>query len=136
MLSLLRRDRDFFDSLFDEFKVSPFTQDVFMRTDIKENDKSYELAIELPGFEKQDVKVSLDNGYLMVEAERKNESNHNDPQGKFIKRERYYGIMKRSYYVGSIELSDVKGIFDKGVLKLEIPKEPRRVETKKYLEIE
>ena len=136
MLSLLRRDRDFFDSLFDELKVSPFNQDVFMRTDIKENDKGYILAIELPGFEKNDVHVSLDNGYLMVEAERKSESNNHDKDGKFIKRERYYGIMKRSFYVGPIDLSDIKGSFDKGLLTLEIPKESKKIETKKYLEIE
>ena len=36
MLSLFKKDRDFFDSLFDEFRVAPFGNDVSMRTDIKE----------------------------------------------------------------------------------------------------
>ena len=70
MLSLFKKDRDFFDSLFDEFRVAPFGNDVSMRTDIKENEHGYELAIEMPGFDKQD-KVILEEGHLMVEAERK-----------------------------------------------------------------
>ncbi len=136
MLSLLKKDRDFFDSLFDELRATPFGNDVSMRTDIKENDQGYELAIEMPGFDKQDVKVSLNDGYLLVEAERKNETNQNDPKGKFIKRERYYGVMRRSFYVGDVHLEDIKGSFDKGVLTIVIPRESKKIETKKYLELE
>ena len=136
MLSLLKKDRDFFDSLFDELRATPFGNDVSMRTDIKENDQGYELAIEMPGFDKQDVKVSLNDGYLLVEAERKNETNQNDAKGKFIKRERYYGVMRRSFYVGDVHLEDIKGSFDKGVLTITIPRESKKIETKKYLELE
>ena len=136
MLSLLKKDRDFFDSLFDEFRVAPFGNDVSMRTDIKESEHGYELAIEMPGFDKADVKVSLDNGYLLVEAERKHESNDDDPKGKFIRRERYYGVMRRSFYVGDIHMDELKGSFDKGFLRIQIPKEAKKVETKKYLQLE
>ncbi|MDY0347171.1 MAG: Hsp20 family protein, partial [Acholeplasma sp.] len=72
-MNLLKRERDFFDSLFDEFSISPFLNKETMKTDIKETDRGYELAIELPGFDKKDVKVSMDNGYLLIEAERKSE---------------------------------------------------------------
>lgn len=136
MLSLFKRDRDFFDSLFDEFRESPFHNDISMRTDIKENEKGYELAIELPGFEKSDVKVSLEEGYLRVEAERKVDHKDSDEHGKFIKRERFYGVLKRSFYVGALEMSDIKGSFDKGILTLQFPKSTKKLETKKYLELE
>ena len=136
MLSLFKRDRDFFDSLFDEFRGLPFSNDISMRTDIKENEQGYELAIELPGFDKSDVKVSLEEGYLVVEAERKLDHKDTDEQGKFIKRERFYGVLKRSYYVGSLDMSDIKGSFDKGILTLQFPKASKKIETKKYLELE
>ncbi|PKK87216.1 MAG: molecular chaperone Hsp20 [Tenericutes bacterium HGW-Tenericutes-8] len=135
MMNLLKRERDFFDSLFDEFSSSPFLNKETMKTDIKETDTGYELAIELPGFDKQDVKVSMDNGYLLIEAERKSEK-EDKQASKYIKRERYYGMMKRSFYVGDVSLSDIKGNFTDGILKLDIPKENKKIETKRYLELE
>lgn len=135
MMNLLKRERDFFDSLFDEFSISPFLKTETMKTDIKETDTGYELAIELPGFDKKDVKVSMDNGYLLIEAERKSEK-EDKQSSKYIKRERYYGMLKRSFYVGDVNIHDVKGNFTDGVLKLEVPKEIKKVETKRYLELE
>jgi HSP20 family protein len=135
MMNLLKRERDFFDSLFDEFSISPFLNKETMKTDIKETDRGYELAIELPGFDKKDVKVSMDNGYLLIEAERKSEK-EDKKDARYIKRERYYGMMKRSFYVGDVNLADIKGNFTDGILKLEVPKEIKKVETKRYLELE
>ena len=135
MMNLLKRDRDFFDSLFDEFNIAPFFKTETMKTDIKESEKGYQLAIELPGFDKKDIKVSIENGYLMIEAERKVEQD-DTKDSKYIKRERYYGMMKRSFYVGDVQIDQIKSSFSDGILKLNIPKEPKRIETKKYLEIE
>ncbi len=135
MMNLFKRDRDIFDSLFDEFNIAPFFKTETMKTDIKESDKGYELAIELPGFDKKDVKVSMDNGYLVIEAERKSET-EDAKNAKYIKRERYYGMMKRSFYVGDVHMDQIKGSFSDGILKLNIPKEPKKIESKKYLELE
>ncbi len=134
MLSLWKRDRDIFDGFFDEFK-SPFTQNGnLMKTDIKETEQSYQLQIELPGFKKEDVRVSIEDGYLTIEAERKSESDHTN-QGKFIRRERYYGMAKRSFYVGQVTIDDIKGEFIDGVLKLDIPKDTKLITSKKYLDL-
>jgi len=137
MTNLLKRQRDIFDGFFDEFRLSPFfSNESIMRTDIKETDTHFLLDIELPGFDKKDVKVTIDDGYLTVEANKKEEKDEKSKDGKIIRQERYYGNLKRSYYVGNVSINDVKGKFDQGILRLEIPKEIKRIEQKKYLELE
>ncbi len=136
MLSLYRKNRDFFEDFFNDFRVAtPNTITGMMKTDIKETDTSYKLAIELPGYDKDNIKVSIDDGYLVIEAETKKETEEKDNTDKFLRRERYYGTMKRSYYIGNVDIDEVKGSFDKGILHLEVPKEIKKIPEKKYLEL-
>ena len=69
-------------------EAHPFTGR--MITDVKEFDDKYQLDMELPGFTKEDVKVELSNGYLIVSAERTENKDENEKEGKFIRKERYY----------------------------------------------
>jgi len=111
-----------------------------MKTDIKETDEGYELEIDLPGFTKDEVKVSLDNGYVTVSAAKGLDKDEQEKKsGKYIRRERYAGACERSFYVGDeITEEDVKGEFKHGMLKLFIPKKEAKpeVEQKKYISIE
>ena len=109
-----------------------------MKTDVHENDEGYELDIDLPGFKKDDIKLSLENGYLFVGAEKAQENDEKDEKGKVIRKERYSGSMQRSFYVGdAIEEDDVKAKFEDGVLKLSVPKkDTKKVPEKKYISIE
>ncbi len=136
MFGLTKRQKDFFDEFFEDFTSFPKLQSSsFMKTDIKELDHGYELMIEMPGFDKEDIKVSVDQGYLVVEATHQSEKETESDKNTYIKQERYYGSMKRSYYIGDINLDDVKGSFDKGILTLNIPKNTPKLPEKKYLEI-
>ena len=93
--------------------------------------------MDLPGFKKEDVKVSLENGYLTISASK--ESGDEKENGKYIRRERYSGTCQRSFYIGEeIGQEDVKGEFKHGILKLFIPKIERKpaIEEKKYITIE
>ena len=111
-----------------------------MKTDIKETDEGYELEIDLPGFTKDEVKVSLDNGYMTVSAAKGLDKDEQEKKsGKYIRRERYAGACERSFYVGDeITEEDVKGEFKHGILKLFVPKKEAKpaVEQKKYVSIE
>ncbi|MGN1160454.1 MAG: Hsp20/alpha crystallin family protein [Lachnospiraceae bacterium] len=110
-----------------------------MKTDVKESDAGYELEMDLPGFKKEDVKVSLDDGYLTISAEKGLDQNEEEKKsGKYIRRERYVGACERSFYVGEdVTREDIKGEFKHGILKLSIPKkQPSVVEEKKYIPIE
>ncbi len=108
-----------------------------MKTDVKEHKDSYEMEMDLPGFEKEQVKVSLENGYLTVSAAKENEQTNES--GKYIRRERYAGACQRTFYVGDdVTQDDIHGEFKHGILKLSIPKKEHRpsVEEKKYITID
>ncbi|MBR2674514.1 MAG: Hsp20/alpha crystallin family protein [Mogibacterium sp.] len=95
-----------------------------MRTDVRDKDGNYELDIDLPGFKKDEISLSLDKGYLVIGAcKTLNEEEKNDT-GKLLRKERYSGAMQRSFYVGDgIDENDVKAKFEDGVLSLSFPKE-------------
>ena len=144
----------FGSDLFDGFFNFPFPEDkgerkaenrIFgtqsqnlMKTDVKETDEAFIVEIDLPGFRKSDVKVSLENGYLSVAASRE-EGKEEKKDGRYIRKERYVGSCQRSFYIGDeIEDSDIKAEFNDGVLKLNIQKkeEKPKIEERKYISIE
>ena len=111
-----------------------------MLTDIKESDKGYELEMDLPGFKKEEIKASIENGYLVISAEKGLEKDEKESEGKkYICRERYTGSCQRAFYVGDdIEKDDIKASFKHGILHLDIPKkQPKpQVEENKFISIE
>ena len=111
-----------------------------MLTDIKESDKGYELEMDLPGFKKEEIKASIENGYLIISAEKGLEKDEKESEGKkYICRERYTGSCQRAFYVGGdIEKDDIKASFKHGILHLDIPKkQPKpQVEENKFISIE
>ena len=140
---------DLFDDLFDfafdddskvEKKLYGRHARNLMKTDIKEKENGYELIIDLPGFKKDEVKVSLENGYLSIEAAKGlDEDEQEKDTGRYIRRERYAGSCKRSFYVGEdITEEDIKGEFKHGILKLFVPKKEAKasVPEHKYIAIE
>ena len=107
-----------------------------MRTDVKENKTGYEVDIDLPGFKKEDVQITLKDGYLTVSANRATEAEEGQ---KYLRRERYVGNVSRSFYVGEILTEeDIKARFENGVLTLIVPKkeEAPKVEEAKHIAIE
>lgn len=111
-----------------------------MKTDIKETDDNYELIVDLPGFKKDEIKVSLEDGYLTIEAAKGLDEDEQEKKiGKYIRKERYAGACQRSFYVGdNLTQEDIKGEFKHGILTLNVPKKEAKpaVETNKYIAIE
>ena len=105
-----------------------------MSTDITENDKQYELHMELPGFKKENIEIELDNGNLKIHA--KNEQNNEAKEkGKVIRQERFYGELSRSFYVGdNIDVDNIDASFEDGILKLVVPKKEIK-DNKKFIEL-
>ena len=111
-----------------------------MKTDVRETDDSYEVDMDLPGFNKDEVKVQLADGYLTIEAAKGLDKDEKDKKsGKYIRRERYAGSMSRSFYVGKyVTVEDVHPKYENGILSFSVPKEEAKpVEEKKnYISIE
>ncbi len=123
-----------FDNFMEDFDFSPAHS---MRTDVKDVENGYELSIDLPGFKKEDINAELKDGYLTIKATTENNNDEKDNKGKYIRRERFYGSMSRSFYVGeNVTEEDIKAKFSDGILKLEIPKKEVAVPEKKYIAIE
>lgn len=134
-----RRNSDIFDSIFDEpfFEGRKGRRNELMKTDIKEKDGNYILEIDIPGYNKEDIKIELDNGYLTVTAKTNTKIDEEDKEG-YIYKERFVGECSRSYYAGeNLREEDIKASFKNGTLTLTFPKEQtKQIEDKKYIEIE
>ena len=144
----------FGENLFDDDWMNfPFDQDFWgkknplygkhaknlMKTDVKEKDGNYEVAIDLPGFKKDEITAELKDGYLTISAAKGLDKDEKDKEGKYIRRERYAGNMSRSFYVGkNITEKDIHGKYENGILMLDIPKKApeKKVEEKKFVTIE
>ncbi|MCI5640662.1 MAG: Hsp20/alpha crystallin family protein [Lachnospiraceae bacterium] len=142
-----------FDDWFDEFPFYPDKEmkntekklygrkaGRIMKTDIKEQKDGYELIVDLPGFSKDEIKASVEDGYLTISAAKGlNKEEKEKETGRYIRQERYAGSCQRSFYVGeAITQEDVKASFKHGILTLFVPKkEPQKaVEENKYIAIE
>lgn len=107
-----------------------------MKTDIKETENNFLIMIDIPGYDKDNIKIEVDNGYLTVTAEESNETS--DEEEKFVRKERYFGQCSRSFYVGEhITHEDVKASFKNGTLNINIPKKDNNQQKeKRYVQIE
>ena len=133
-----RRSYDLFDGMFDDLFNAPFiSTNTAMRTDIHENENGYTLDIELPGYKKEDVMIDLEDGYLNISAKHETSDEERDAKGNVVRNERYFCSCSRSFYVGNkITEEDIRAKFDNGILEISIPKETKKIETKKTISIE
>ena len=122
--------RNYGYNLFDELFKDPFFTNSYeqsdtslMKTDIQEKNDYYMLDIELPGYQKENVQAELKDGYLTITASRTEEASSDD-NSRYLRRERFAGTCKRSFYVGDqVEQEDIKAGFKDGILKICIPKD-------------
>ena len=137
-----------FDDFMDDFSFPTFPnvdKELYgkhaknlMKTDVKDAGDHYELEMEMPGVEKENIKAELKDGYLTVTAQQNTNKDEKDKQGNYIRRERYSGSCQRSFYVGEgVKQEDLKAAFNNGILTVAVPKEVQKpVEQKQYITIE
>lgn len=129
----------FLDNFFDGSFGNAYQTGHMMHTDIQETEEGYLLTMDIPGVRKEDVKAELKDGCLTVQATSGTDRDEKDSEGKYIRRERYFGSSSRSFYVGEdVEQEEIKAKFEDGTLKLLIPKKEAKaqVEQTKYIPIE
>ena len=132
-----RNDFDLIGDLFDDSFFHK-NESKLMKTDIKEKKNEYIIDIDLPGYDKEGIKLEIQDGYLTVHASVNKEEN-DEEKGRFVRKERYSGACSRSFYVGeNITEDEIKAKFKNGTLTIIVPKKEDKKElpSKKYIEIE
>ncbi|KJY53744.1 Hsp20 family heat shock chaperone [Bifidobacterium coryneforme] len=111
---------------------------ILMNTDVRETDDQYRIDVDMPGFDKKDIALRLENGYLVVSAQKSGDQGDKDDKGRWIRRERYTGSCSRSFYVGDqVRQEDIHAKYTNGTLAISLPKASvKPVENKKTIAIE
>lgn len=102
-------------------------------TDIIDQGNQYLLKADLPGFSKEDVHIDIDGDRLTISAEHTEETKNEDKN--FIRRERRYGSMSRSFDISSIDAGSIQAEYKNGVLELVLPKKQEAVPASRRIEI-
>lgn len=134
---MTNENNSMFDNIFDFpfFKFNRFSQ--VMKSDIIEYADYYKILIDVPGCQKEDIRLVSSNGYIEVYISKVSEENNEDnPDEKtnYLLKERYFGEFNRKFYVGNIEKNKVKASLKNGVLEL-IIKKTKEVEEDNFIEI-
>ena len=130
-MSLIPRNF-YLDDIFEDFnKVAKTNQ---MKCDIYEKDGKYNIEMDIPGFDKQDIRIECQDGILSVTAEKNSDSEETSDDKKYLRRERFYGKVSRSFTFNDINEEAISAEFNNGILKIAIPKTDK-TESKKVIEI-
>ena len=117
---MLPKRNYYLNDYFDIFNMQLNREKEYMKTDIYEKQNKYILEIDIPGIKKENIKINYENGYLTITAEKTVLSSNPDT---YIRRERFYGEIKRSFYIGIKKESEIKAIYKDGILYISFPKE-------------
>ncbi|MBQ4263548.1 MAG: Hsp20/alpha crystallin family protein [Bacilli bacterium] len=109
----------YLDDFFEDSLLS--RKGIDMKCDIFEKDGNINIEMDVPGYSKEDIKIDFDNDYLTIEATK--ESKNDSEEKNYIRKERFYGSVKRQFYVGNIDEDKIRAKFEDGVLKISFPKE-------------
>lgn len=128
-MSLIPRQY-YLDDFFEDFVTHK--DNSMMKCDIYEKDGNYNIEVDLPGFDKKDIKLECKNGYLSITAKR--EKKEESSNKTYIKKERSYGEYTRTFYLGEIDTNSIEAKFNNGTLCITVPKEEKQ-DNKTIIEI-
>ncbi len=121
---------------FDDFERSFFGERVHtFSTDITDNGDSYTVETDLPGFNKDDIKIDIAGDTMTVSAERHSNYEKDDKKSKYVRVERSYGSYSRSFDITGIDSENITAAYDNGVLTLTLPKKSAKEPETRRLEI-
>jgi len=117
-----------FDRFFDIFENT-------MSTDIVDMGDHYEMTCELPGLEKEDIKISIDNNSMTIAVDQQRE--HEEKKENYVLQERRAYKYNRSFDIRGVDKDKISGSYKDGILKLNLPKlQKDEDDGQQYLEID
>lgn len=116
-----------FDTLMKDF-WSPWTSPSYsdFRVDVKDRKKYYEVDAELPGLNREDIDVTVEDGYLTISATQDENVETEDECG-YIINERRMGEISRSFAIHDVDESKVTAKYQDGILKVKLPKSKENI---------
>lgn len=127
----LRRAFDSFERYMNR-EFAPWTAS--FQTDIKDEGGHYVLEAELPGFNKEDISLKAEGGYLTITAEHKEEKKE-EKKDAYVRRERRYGAFQRIFRIDDVREDAITAEYKNGVLRLEMPKKAQQSPSARQIEI-
>ena len=127
------------DRLFNDFAqgIGPAgaQANIVPNIEISETDKAIEVSAEMPGLERKDVEISVDDDVLTIRGEKKVEAKEEDKSKNYHVTERSYGVFFRAIQLpAGVDPASIQATMSNGVLKVTIPKpaksEPKKIEVK------
>jgi len=116
------------DSIWDDFFNRDYLTKAFdlgtkvPAVNTKETDTAYELEVAVPGMKKEDFKISLDDRFLTISSEKKEEKEEKDGE-KITRKEFSYSSFKRSFQLpDNVKQEDISANYENGLLKVVLPK--------------
>jgi HSP20 family protein len=124
----------YLDDFFDDFGRMPVAKHHDMKCDIYESNGNYNIEMDIPGYDKKDITIECEDGVLTISAEKNNETEEKDDDKKYIRRERVYGKVSRTFNFSDIDEEGIIAEFVNGSLKVTVPKTTKK-ESKRVIEI-
>ncbi len=124
------------------FRPSLLSKNIFrsnldMRFDMKENQREYIIYVDIPGVDKSDIQIAIQDDYLTISAERKSERENEEQDHSYYFSERSYGKVSRSVSIPkNVASESMTAKYDNGVLKIILPKTHENYNNTRYLNIE
>lgn len=145
LFSLHREIDRLFDDFARSFSMFPFGRrgdweligpdsDLVPTVDVAETDDAFEITAEVPGISENDIDVTISDGVLSLKGEKKEEKVTKD-KGYYLS-ERRFGSFQRSFRLPEgIDEDKVEARYDKGVLRITLPKSPEAAKKAKKISI-
>jgi HSP20 family protein len=143
------------DSLFEDFfspdfpfgsfrrrlgRVKPFggfepsLRRLMPNLDVAETEKAFQITAELPGMDEKDIEVTVSDGVLKLEGEKKEE--REEKKKSYYLSERHYGSVQRAIALPEgVDADKISAKFEKGVLTVDLPKTPEKQKAVKKIKI-
>jgi HSP20 family molecular chaperone IbpA len=135
-LGKYNRNYMLFDPFFDDFFSVENRTNNILRSDVKEKENEYEISVEVPGLKKDQISLSIEDGYLTIATNENRTDECKDEQSKYLRRERVYASYQRRFYIGDVEQESISAKLDNGVLYITFPKEAEKKNNNKYIAID
>ncbi|GAB6121802.1 Hsp20/alpha crystallin family protein [Dysgonomonas termitidis] len=128
----------FFSNYINDEVLNGFGNTYLPATNVSENEKAFSIELSVPGFNKEDIKIEIENDVLKISAQNEVKSEEKDENEKVLRREFKKSSFTRSFTIPEdIDTDNISAVQKDGILQITLPKQDKAIEDKvKKIEIQ